>query len=188
MKLAGFINTYDDYIARVNTTPEMNTNIIFTTANLDKATFEGLELSASYDAGVVFGDVAATYYTDFEFCAAGRPCVSDALTGDYAMNQLPPEHVVSATLGARLFRDRLTVGGRVQRVGERLAPLGQERQRTGYWNPYTVVDAYLTAKLTSVVTLDLRGENLTDQYYVDALSGWTPSPGRTVRLSLTAQF
>lgn len=188
MKLAGFINNYDDYISRTNTTPDMNTNIVFTTTNLDKATYEGLELSASYDAGVVFGDLAATYYTGFEFCARGKPCVSDALRSDYALNQLPPEHVVAATIGARLFKERVTLGARVQRVGERLAPLGDERQRTGYWNPYTVVDAYMSAKVTPVVTVDLRGENLTDQYYVDALAGWTPSPGRTIRLSLTAQF
>lgn len=107
---------------------------------------------------------------------------------DYALNHMPPETTVSVTLGARLFKERLTFGVRGNDVGKRLTPISTERQRTVYWLPYTVYDAFVTWKATDRLTLDLRGENLTDQYYVDALDGWTPSPGRTVRLNLTASF
>jgi hemoglobin/transferrin/lactoferrin receptor protein len=38
------------------------------------------------------------------------------------------------------------------------------------------------------MTFDLKGENIFDRYYVDAMNGWMPSPGRTIRASLTAKF
>jgi hemoglobin/transferrin/lactoferrin receptor protein len=157
-------------------------------ANLDSAMFKGFEFSGSYDAGVLFAEAAVTYYTGFEFCETQSSCMSGAIDNDYAMNHVPPDLMTSVTLGARLFDRRLSFGVRVTHAGERLAPLGSYHKYTGVWAPYTIADAFASYKVSDNVTFDLKGENLTDRYYVDALDGWMPAPGRTIRASLTAKF
>jgi hemoglobin/transferrin/lactoferrin receptor protein len=193
VKAAYFINTYDDYISRVQN-PKTGPlepgeqRPFYSVANIDKASFTGLELSGTYDAGVFFAEGALTYYTDFEFCDAGKACSSGTLTSDYALNHMMPEISTSLTLGVRLFNEKLTVGGRVLHNGARLGGAPAVVQQTNYWLPYTVFDAFVDYKIHDNVTLNISGENLTDRYYIDALNGWLPSPGRTIRASLTAQF
>lgn len=54
--------------------------------------------------------------------------------------------------------------------------------------PYTVVDALATYKINDNPTFDLQAENLTDRFYIDALDGWNPLPGRTLRATLSTRF
>ncbi len=187
LKLAYFHNDHENYISRVPSNAGPG-EYVFTFDNLDRAMFSGIELSGSYDAGVVFGDLALSYYTDYEFCR-DQVCGGTTVNTDYAVAHIPPEVSLSLTLGARLFDERLTVGGRVTHAGARLAPLTtSDRQRTPFWMPYTTVDAFASYEVNDRLTFDLQAENLFDRYYIDAMDGWVPAPGRTVRASLTAKF
>jgi len=188
-KASYFINNYEGYISRVrNPHPALGAPF-YSVDNLDRAMFKGFELSGSYSIGVFFAEAALTYYTDFEFCATATTCSSSSLSNDYAVNQLPPKLSKSLTLGVRLFDDALTVGTRITSVGSRLGPLpAPDWQQTNFWLPYTVYDGFVSYKVNDNLSLDINGENLFDRYYVDALDGWMPSPGRTIRSTLTARF
>ena len=50
------------------------------------------------------------------------------------------------------------------------------------------MDAFATYKINDSVSLDFQAEILIDKFYVDALDGGNPSPGRTFRATLTAKF
>lgn len=187
-KLSYFNNNYTDYISRVpsNAGPGQP---VFTFDNLDKARFSGIEVSGSYDLGSVFAEGSLTYYTGYEFCRTRSSCSDTTIDMDYAANHMPPEIMTSLTVGTRLFEDRLTAGVRITHAGARLSPVTQQaRQYTGMWVPYTVIDAFATYKINDNLTFDLQAENLTDRFYVDALDGWNPAPGRTIRATLTAKF
>lgn len=189
LKASYFINNYEDYISRVPS--NAGEGPLFTFHNLESAKFEGIELSGDYDMGLLFSQASLTYYTDFEFCPTASTCAQHAVMYDYATNHLPPELNVSVTLGVRLIDEKLILGGRAIHNGERLTrDVGHssDAQRTAYWLPYTVFDAFASYKATDKITLDLRVENVTDRYYVDALDGWMAAPGRTIRTSLTVQF
>ncbi|GGE52025.1 hypothetical protein GCM10007276_31370 [Agaricicola taiwanensis] len=187
-KLAWFRNNHDNYISRVvNPNPRPGA-YVFSFANLDRVMFSGIEVSAGYDTGKLFANATLMHYGEYEFCRFGT-CGSETINTDYAVAHIPAKHSFSFTLGARLFDERLVVGGRIMRSGARLAPITQsDRQRTPMWLPYSVVDAFASVKLTKNLTLDVQAENLLDRYYIDALDGWVPAPGRTVRASLTAKF
>ncbi|MBX8802369.1 TonB-dependent receptor [Ochrobactrum sp. MR28] len=51
------------------------------------------------------------------------------------------------------------------------------------------MDIFASYKINEDTTFDFNIDNLTDVYYMDALTlGLMPSPGRTFRASLTAKF
>ncbi|WP_164243319.1 TonB-dependent receptor, partial [Stenotrophomonas maltophilia] len=55
--------------------------------------------------------------------------------------------------------------------------------------PYDLFDLYGSFVIAPQLKLNLAVDNLTDRYYMDALTlGLMPSPGRTVRLGITAGF
>lgn len=57
------------------------------------------------------------------------------------------------------------------------------------WTPHTLVDLYAGYRFNDNARLDLNIDNLTDQYYMDALTlGLMPSPGRTFRAVFTTKF
>ncbi|CDZ67191.1 HasR protein [Neorhizobium galegae bv. orientalis] len=188
LKVAYFNNNYADYISRVpsNAGPGRP---VFTFDNLRKARFSGVEVSASYDLGFLFAEGSLTYYTNYEFCRTLSTCSDTTVNMDYAANHMPPEIMKRLTIGTKLFEDKLTAGIRITQAGARMSPVTQSaRQYTGMWVPYTTVDAFATYKITENLTFDLQAENLTDRFYIDALDGWNPAPGRTIRASLTAKF
>ena len=187
VKLSAFHNSYDNYVSRVpsNGGPGQP---VFTFDNIKRASFTGIELSGRYDSGNVFAETSVTYYTGYEFCYT-EGCQDVAVQYDYAANHLPPELMLSLTLGAKLMDERLTLGATVDRAGARMAPLTtSDRQRTAMWEPYTVGSVFASYGITDAISVDARVENLSDRYYIDALDGWTPSPGRTVSLGLDWRF
>ena len=188
LKLAYFHNDHKDYISRVNADPVPGMPV-FTFDNLDRASFSGIELSGSYDTGVFFMDAALTYYTDVEFCRYGL-CNDSTIEQDYAVAHVPADVSLSLTAGMRLFDEKLTVGGRVIHNGKRLlgVPSSGDRQRTPMWLPYTTVDAFASYKLNDNFIVDVQAQNLFDRYYVDAMDGWNPAPGRIIRASMTMKF
>lgn len=185
-KLAYFDNKVRDYLTRDGIEQLMT--------NIPLAQFRGAELSLGYDNGRFFGGLTATKYFKTSFCSdsTGRlQCYAGGNPSSYGMLHVPPEFSATLTLGARLMQDRLQLGARVTHVGNRAA----SRLETGgytamvIWKPYTTVDLFGSYDLTDRVSLDLAIDNVTDRYYMDALNlGLMPSPGRTVRLGLTAKF
>ena len=196
LKLSYFYNNYTDYISRLPAStvdlppppPDMP-KYVFAFDNLRKAKFSGIEVTASYDLGFLYAEGSLTYYTDYMFCRTLSTCSNTTEENDYAANHMPPEIMKRLTVGTRLFEDKLTAGIRITQAGPRMSPVTQgARMYTGMWVPYTVVDAFATYKITENLTFDLQAENLTDRFYIDALDGWNPAPGRTIRASLTAKF
>lgn len=188
LKASYFRNNHYNYISRVasNAGPGQP---VFTFGNLDRLTLSGIEISGGYDLGPLFTEGSLTYYTDYAFCPTASTCGDAAVMYDYATNHVPPDLAWSLTAGARLFDGDVTFGARMTYAGERIAPLTTtDRSRTAVWLPYTIVDAFASFQVLDTVTLDLNAENIFDVYYVDALNGWMPSPGRTIRASLTASF
>ncbi|CDZ59229.1 TonB-dependent receptor [Neorhizobium galegae] len=192
LKFSYFNNNYTDYISRVPLVvppPVPPGTESFTFENLKKARFSGIEVSASYDLGFLYAEGSLTYYTGYEFCRRSKPCSDTTVDNDYAANHMPPEIMKRLTIGTRLFEDKLQAGIRITQAGARMSPVTRSaRQYTGMWVPYTTVDAFATYKITENLTFDLQAENLTDRFYIDALDGWNPAPGRTIRASLTAKF
>lgn len=187
LKFAYFDNTTNNYIGRQFDGSYMG---LF---NYDFVRFKGFEFSGRYDTGRVFADFGLNYYTDYEACLQDGSCIDYTLSADYLTNQIPPRFTASLTAGARFLDERLTLGGRVTYMSERLAPV---RTSSGYftwvtkvWEPYTVVDAFAQWKLNDNVTLDVSVQNLLDAYYVDALNNTDmPAPGRTVTATLTGKL
>lgn len=204
LKVAYFDNTIKDYIARGTFTkasyPWLGMLIPY---NMGAAKFAGTEASASYDAGSWFVEANGIRYSRIAFCdgvagyGAGLPvagCVNHSLPEDYSTNYIPPEYTLSGTLGVRLFDERLTIGARVSKVGKRAisAPSSLDGgliMPKKLWAPYTVVDAFASYKVNDSVTVSFSGENLTNRFYMDAMSlAAVPAPGRTFRASVTTNF
>lgn len=198
VKLAYFDNTVDNYIyRRLRQEPYPGLPGYFLTTlditNLERAKFSGIEFSGQYDVGSFSAQLAATYYTNIEFCRTTATCMNSSVGGDYATNHIPPRFSASLTLSQKLLEDRLTLSGRATYYGGRAA--GAEPTVSGAnpliaavpWRPVLLLDAYAEYQLNDSAKLSLGIENITDQYYVDPLSlALVPSPGRTIRAGLTA--
>lgn len=199
LRLAGsyFNNTIDNYLTRTIETSFGSTNGVPATTmrNIHNAKFQGFELSGSYDMGRFFGEFGGIYYRKVEFCVFedDASCRPGGVPSGYAQLHLPPKYSISATLGARLFDRRLTVGGRYTYEATRPAD-NSNAQSGGYitpivWPAYHVVDLFTSYDLNDHLKLDINIDNLTDTYHLDPLAvGLMPAPGRTVRASLTAKF
>lgn len=186
LKVAYFENKTNNYVGRSYQDSDM---IFF---NYDYVRFKGIEISGGYDAGWGFFDFGFNYYTGFESCLKNGPCQAYTLQADYLTNQIPPDFTASVTAGMRFWDDRITVGGRLTYMGQRLAPLVEDASYfwvTKLWAPYTIVDLFGQWKINDTLTLDVGVQNLFDAYYVDALNNTDmPAPGRVIRGSLTAKL
>ncbi|WP_273691674.1 TonB-dependent receptor domain-containing protein [Ketogulonicigenium vulgare] len=199
VKLSYFNWNVEDYIGRqysYHLQPNGSTYQGMQILNFDSATFEGLELSARYQNGGFTADFAASYFLDMGFCLTAGVCDSATLYSDFATNHVPPEYTLDLTLSQQLMDERLTLGGRVSRVGPRAIDHGQVTAQgmsqfisLVNWEPYTLVDLFAEYRLNSDVTLSFRVENATDQYYIDPLGLiTTPGPGRSFYFGLTNSF
>ncbi|MBN9670003.1 TonB-dependent receptor domain-containing protein [Roseibium aggregatum] len=193
LKLSYFNNRVSDYIARSWSTPAYPYRMLI--HNIDEATFEGINASAQYTSGSFKASLSAAYYTRVEYCRTFDNCKNSSLANDYSTNQVPPKFSASLTLSKGFLNDRLTLGGRLTYVGEKAAEAEiPDSGANPYiaevpWRPYTLIDVFSSYKLNDYTTLDLRVENLTDQYYVEPLSlGLIPAPGRTIWFGLTSTF
>lgn len=204
LKAAYFRNHTKDYLTR--TPPnlyeenQMGTpggSDFFRMRNIQSADFHGYELSGSYDGGVVFGEFGYTRYTSIEVCHVGSYrryfCTDYGVPQSYINNMIPPKWSGNLLLGARLLDRRLIVGARGTFMGKR-NEVPQYNNATGFngpvpWHSYTLVDVFASYQVNDTLRVDFNIDNLTDRYYLDALSlGLVPAPGRTARLSVTMQF
>ncbi|RKE65931.1 TonB-dependent receptor domain-containing protein [Pseudorhodoplanes sinuspersici] len=203
MKFGYFNWDVKDYVARVGvsgTTVHPIYGYTYTwtglqVQNIDRARFEGLELSARYEHNGFTAELAANKYLKVEFCPTANTCSDSTLSGDYATNQIPPEYSATLTASQKLLNDDLTVGGRVSYIGPRAIGHGAVQYGASAiiapidWNPYWLVDVFSEYKLSKDITLWATIENLGDRYYVDPLSlVQQPGPGRTARLGVTGKF
>ncbi len=198
VKLGYFNWDVDNYIARnVRTNkPDEPYFLTLNIENIDRARFEGLELSGRYKTGGFTADLATNYYLNVEYCRTSDTCGNKSLYGDYATNHVPPEYSIDLSLAQTLLDNRLTLGGRVQHTGPRAIGHGDvTAQGAGQfvalidWEPYTLTDLFADYRLTGDLTLSLRVENLFDKFYADPLGLVAqPGPGRTFSASLTHRF
>ncbi len=106
---------------------------------------------------------------------------------------IPPNWHASLHLGLRLFDQKFETGLRATFMGERNS-IPRYNAPTGFnepvlWHSYNLLDFYSSYQFNDTATLDFTIDNITDRYYLDALSlGLVPAPGRTAKLSLTLQF
>ena len=204
---AYFNNHIDNYITRANvlyTRENGSTGYRLNRINLDNAEMRGFELSASYDTGKYFGDLAWNHYTHMMFCApdgitlspGNSQCAAGGIRNSYGLLHVPPKDTLTLNLGARLLDEKLTVGSRLTYVSSRFADgvgdgstLGTGEINASRWSPYTLVDLYASYKINENATFDFAIDNVTDRYYMDALNAsLMPAPGRTIRGSLTVKF
>lgn len=190
-KAVRFDNTYEDYIIR-----KRRWDGLYSWDNIDKAEFRGYEFSAAYDAGYAFIEGTFTKYDHISYCDDPLPnqphCDFGVAGTDYGLMSVPPKYSGSVTAGMRLFEETLTMGGRAYFFGQRY---GGYKLANGavnspvYYDAKTIFDFFGSYKVNEMFTVDLSVENVGDAYYLDPLStGLIPSPGRTVRMGLTATF
>ncbi|WP_312948791.1 TonB-dependent receptor domain-containing protein [Agrobacterium sp.] len=188
-KASYFNNNVKDYLSRTNY-PDVSVK------NIDSALFRGYEASIGYDVGWGYFDIGGTVYDKTEFCAEelnlGVNCRSSGIQNGYAQLHLPPRKSASLTAGVRLMEEALEAGGRVTFVGDRGTMTSNDTG--GYttvvnWSKYTLLDLFASYKVNDSVNIDVAVDNVTDVYYMDALTlGLMPSPGRTFRVNMTAKF
>ncbi|WP_296556266.1 TonB-dependent receptor [Pigmentiphaga sp.] len=201
LKAAYFRNHTNDYLTRTfpNTWEEGSGKQFFSLRNIESVSFHGFELSGSYDAGTFFISGGATRYTFIETCHFGSyrryTCTDYGIANSYVNNMIPPNWHASATAGVRLLDRRLTMGLRGTFMGKRnQVPAFNDDTQQGLnavvpWHGYQIWDLFASYRINDRVSVDFNIDNLTDRYYLDALSlGLVPAPGRTARLSVTMQF
>jgi len=200
LKVAYFRNHVSNYLTRTQPNAwevEQSGFDFFRLRNIDSLDLNGWELNLSYDAGRWFTQLTGTRYDHIEVCNVGSNvryyCSDWGLPQSYVNNMIPPTWHASAEVGVRLFQQRLELGARATLMGKRNS-IPRYSAPTGFnapvlWQSYQLLDLYANYKFNQTASMDFTIDNLTDRYYLDALSlGLVPAPGRTARLSLTLQF
>ncbi|WP_084360656.1 TonB-dependent receptor [Hydrogenophaga palleronii] len=202
-KAAWFRNHTRDYLTRTfpNTWEEGMGTQFFSLRNIQSVTFHGFELSGSYDLGPAFLELSGTRYTFIETCHFGSyrrtECTDYGIAASYVNNMIPPKWHASATLGARLLQRKLTLGVRGTFMGQRTPTpahndqgvVSQGAASPVPWHKYSLWDLFASYKVNDQLSVDFNIDNVTDRYYLDALSlGLVPAPGRSARLSVTLRF
>ena len=202
LHIAYYNNHIDDYLTRSNI---IYKNPVFGNiwglgmTNLDYAKMTGFELSADYQIGNLTAKLGWNHAITSLFCAHPGSlwkqddlCSEGGFTNSYALQHVPPKDTVSAEFAYKMLEDRLTLGTRVSYYSHRFAESKAETTseiQPGKWRPYTLVDVYGSYAFNEATRLDFAIDNLTDQYYMDALNAsLMPAPGRTFRMNMTAKF
>jgi len=142
---------------------------------------KGLELEALYDAGFAFANVSYTH------AESSLPPTQNGL----GVASYLPDNVFALTAGARFLERRLTVGGRLNYVGNTDAGQGFFGSEVADWDAYTLVDAFANYKFDNGLDLSLNVTNVFDKAYTPALStlsSWTGDTGRGRTVLLTAKM
>ncbi|MCO7188098.1 MULTISPECIES: TonB-dependent receptor [unclassified Pseudoalteromonas] len=199
-KLAVFNNHVDDYLTRTRANAwEQSQGLqgYFRLRNIDSLTLNGMEANLSYDARTWLVELNGTHYSKIEVCNVASYvryyCNDWGLPESYVNNMIPPNWHASLNLGLRLMGEKLELGLRGTLMGKRNS-VPANNANPGFikpveWHSYRLIDFYSRYKFNDMVAVDLTIDNITDRYYLDALSlGLVPAPGRTAKLSLTLEF
>ena len=200
-----------------NTTKNIfDRDINYEMKQFDKRILEGVELSARYDQGRIFGDIGISYNIKNKFCdkssairdvgstgdihtfKAYPECVNGGNENGYLKNAILPKYSITSNLGVRFLDERLEVGTRMVYHTNVKETRNKSLRDAGWfansnnnprWQPVFLVDAYLNYKVNENLALSLSATNLTDRYYLDPMTRSSmPAPGRTIKLGLTATF
>lgn len=194
-----FSSTIKDYIDRDNW---------FNIIQFDKKKTSGIEVQTRIDTGTYFANIGATFRLKQQMCDADYAswldpvwnripaCVKGGFPRTFARTAVQPERSVNADIGARLLDKRIELGARMVYHSEAgnddealFGAEGWAYNRTYYWNPILVFDAYASFRLNTNASMDIGINNLTNQYYIDPMARVSlPAPGRTVRLGLTMRL
>lgn len=202
MKVTYFHNIVDNYISRYQ-----GPMASYVVENNDSFTVSGTELQLAYDAGVFFTDLSFTYYYEAITCNAKRAaerravyeektpdCINGGFAGSYTNSQNPPQFTLNATVGVRLFDERLTLGGRMIKTSDPIAELNAPGNGdvTSLQVPYHAVaiyDLFASYKFDEANVATFNIDNVMDTYFLDPLATtFNPAPGRTFKLGMTAKF
>lgn len=198
-KLGYFYNDYSDYIFRSSPTDGRF-------INYPGAKMGGIEGSIGYESGPFFASAQATYYTTMEFCFTpaafyttypefgfpiDRACHPEVPVNDWLGASVPATYSGSATLGARLFNRRLTIGGRSNFFGKRAGrmPTHNSASNPIIWAPTQTFDLFGGYRFSDAVKIDFSVENITDRFYLSPHAvARMPSPGRQAKFTFTFDF
>jgi len=220
IKFSKFDNKYKDYITTLSRAllgeggspyppPYQGKSSKFT--NIKMARFQGYELSADYDSGWLFGSFSLTHFDKVEYCypirtRRGRPyfdyiytpttCYDDRpiTAGVAETNDLPPRQEKNASMGVRLFDQKLILGGAMKMSSKSMISTTRSSlYKSGvYWDNYEVYDIYGQLKLSKNLELGFSVENIGDRFYIPSYSTMPeesqPAPGRTARGMFTFRF
>lgn len=199
-KIAYFDNHVDDYITRTqpNAWEQRQQGLdFFRLRNIDSVDLKGIELDVSYDATTWLAELKGTKYNHIQACNIGSfvryHCSNWGIPQSYINNMIPPNWHASLHLGARMMEQQLEFGLRATFMGKRHS-IPTYSAKPGFnppvlWESYRLLDLYAKYQFNDQVTLDFTIDNVTDRYYLDALSlGLVPAPGRTARLGFNLQF
>ncbi|ARO15938.1 TonB-dependent receptor (plasmid) [Ketogulonicigenium robustum] len=202
LHFAYYDNNIDDYLTRSNVIyPEPIGFQIggLGMINLENARMRGFELAADYEFDAFSARLAWNHAITSRFCA--RPgtlhrqedlCTEGGFVNSYALQHVPPKDTVSLQLGYRMLDDKLNIGTRISYFSERFTETTVESTseiQPGRWRPYTLVDVFASYAIDERNQIDFAIDNLTDQYYMDALNAaMMPAPGRTIRVNFTTRF
>lgn len=189
-----FDNRHTDYLARHLSS---GTGSPYYYTNIDGARFKGIELSARYDNGTIFGSYGLNSFEIAQFCGyLGTGCTDTFnanLGTDMAGLVLPPKRTQTLTFGTRLLERRLTLGVRAHFVTGSAGTLVTTAGQTVYtgWSPHEIYDLFGSYRIGRNLDVSFSVDNLRDRYYVEAMTSSAvaiPSPGRTAKVTLTYQF
>jgi len=206
VKLTGYVRKTHDLIER-------DRDLKFD--NIDKQIMHGIEFQGRYDNGRLFTDLSISKTLKNKVCDESTAvsldrtfmrvpdCVDEGFIGSYLMTQITPQLSATWSLGGRFLERRIVAGSRIifyerRPVNRDLKYYIDEINPWGYkgslnkpfsWDTLVLLDAYISYKFKENLHVELVGTNLTDQFYADpATRSLMPSPGRTLKLSLTATF
>ncbi|MBQ4812717.1 TonB-dependent receptor [Pseudoalteromonas luteoviolacea] len=199
-KLALFSNHVDDYLTRTqrNAFEDKRSALDeFRLRNIDSVDLNGVEINLSYETPDWLFEFSGTHYGKIEVCNKGSfvryHCTDWGIPNSYFNNMVPPKWHASVHFGYKLLEQKLELGLRGTLMGKR-NPIPKYNDDFGFlepveWHSYRLIDFYTRYKFNDMVSVDLTIDNITDRYYLDALSlGLVPAPGRTAKLSLTLAF
>ncbi|WP_353172580.1 TonB-dependent receptor domain-containing protein [Acinetobacter rudis] len=199
IKINYFNNRIENYIDR-----DYNFNIV----QFAEKKMSGIELLTRLDSGKYFGSFGATYRLKQEVCDRDyasyldpiynriSECIDGGFPLTFARTSLQPKYSLNFDLGARLFDEKLKLGGRAVYHSEaknksesEFGEMGWAFNRAYYWNPILVFDAYMNYQAHPNVRLDFNITNITNQYYIDPMARVSlPAPGRAMTAGVTFKF
>ncbi|PCI03006.1 MAG: ligand-gated channel [Hyphomicrobiales bacterium] len=192
LKAVGFYREIEDYIS-FGTIRNDQANQVYTSyLNLNGITsMRGLEVEANYDAGSFYIGGALTFIeTDFadSYTTPGGNDRSINAGQGAAIIFEQPEMRVTMDAGVRLFDKKLTLGMRMNDVGDSEPALGSLR-RNNEIDGYRVFDLYGSYAFNDKTKLSFTVSNLEDLAYAPAVGAtYYASPGRTFTVSLRSKF
>ena len=146
----------------------------------------GVEIEGSYDLGYAYLNLSYTH-------AETRQPLGYFAGMGHDVGRLP-EQYATIDIGARLFEERLTLGGKVRYIGDSVQALGNEDYSIKL-PAYTLFDVYGSWKISERAEAFFTVENLTNELYRPAVAGLVDSMekvptgrGRTAVFGASVKF